>query len=115
MKIDDIARVAHEANRAYCVTLGDLSQLPWDGAPDWQRASAIEGVKGVMEYGVDPRRQHNQWLAKKEADGWKYGTVKDAEAKTHPCLVPYDELPYDQQFKDALFGAVVQALLPNLK
>ena len=30
---------------------------------------------------------------REEADGWKYGPVKDPEKKEHPCFVPYDDLP----------------------
>jgi hypothetical protein len=29
---EQIARVAYEANRAYCRTIGDDSQKPWDEA-----------------------------------------------------------------------------------
>jgi hypothetical protein len=38
--------------------------------------------------------------------------VKNADATppTHPCLVPYAQLPAEQQRKDALFQAVVAAL-----
>jgi hypothetical protein len=43
-------------------------------------------------------------------DGWVYGEVKDAEKKTHPCLVPFDQLPLFQQKKDKLFCAIVDAL-----
>lgn len=109
MNIKDIAMVCHEANKAYCETLGDNSQLPWNDAAGWQRDSAINGVKFAMN-GSTSREQHEAWCRDKEADGWKYGDVKDAEAKTHPCLVPYHELPVEQQKKDALFRAVVEAL-----
>lgn len=54
--------------------------------------------------------QHNAWMADKVADGWIYGPVKDATAKTHPCLVSFGELPEFQQKKDALFCAIVDAL-----
>jgi hypothetical protein len=47
------------------------------------------------------------------ADGWRYGEAKDEGAKTHPCPVPFAELPEDQQRKDALFVAIVQALAPH--
>jgi hypothetical protein len=43
----DIARVCHEVNRAYCTSLGDESQLPWDSAPQWQKDSAINGVRFI--------------------------------------------------------------------
>jgi hypothetical protein len=54
------------------------------------------------------------WCRSKVADGWVFGPVKDADAKTHPCLVPYDALPREQQRKDALFVAVVNALTDTL-
>ena len=104
-----IASVCHEANRAYCLTQGDTSQLPWTEAPEWQRSSAIMGVEKALE-GATPEQLHESWTAQKVADGWVYGEVKDADAKTHPCLVPYAQLPAEQQRKDALFGAVVAAL-----
>ena len=44
MKAEDIAKVAHEVNRAYCEALGDTSQLSWEDAPEWQKASARAGV-----------------------------------------------------------------------
>ena len=53
---------------------------------------------------------HNNWSAEKVADGWVYGEVKDVEKKTHPCLVPFDQLPLFQQKKDKLFSAIVDAL-----
>jgi len=46
--------------------------------------------------------------------GWKYGAVKDADKKEHPCFVPYEELPKEQQAKDHLFKATVSALSPLL-
>lgn len=42
-------------------------------------------------------------------NGWTYGPVKDVEAKKHPNLVPYDELPPDQRAKDILFVNTVRA------
>lgn len=110
MHVDDIARITHETNRAYCRTLGDDSQLPWDDAPDWQRASAIKGVTGILDGTITkPEQSHESWLAEKAATGWVYGAVKDPILKTHPCFVPYEELPPEQQVKDALFFAVVNA------
>lgn len=110
ISVYDIARVCHEANRAIQVATGDPSVSPeWDNAPDWQQESAIEGVvKAIQGYG--PEGLHESWCDFKEADGWVYGDIKDAEAKTHPCLVPYAALPDEQKAKDAVFGAIVGAL-----
>ncbi len=112
MKIPAIARVCHEVNRAYCQALGDDSQLPWGKAPDWQRQSAIKGVDFIVDNpDAPPSASHASWLAEKTADGWRYGEVKDADAKTHPCFLPYERLPVEQRAKDYIFGAIVRALI----
>lgn len=112
MLVEDIARVAHEVNRAYCKALGDDSQLPWSEAPAWQRESAIDGV--IYHCGAlppaSPEASHENWLAEKRANGWRYGPVKDATLKTHPCFVPFDELPIQQKAKDFIFSAIVRSL-----
>ena len=111
MKIEDIARICHEANQSLCITLGDLSQPSWDEAPEWQKSSAINGVKFHLDNpDATPEDSHNSWLAQKKAEGWKYGEIKDPERKEHPCFVPYDELPAEQQAKDYLFRGIIHAL-----
>jgi len=109
-----IATIAHEANRAYCVQLGDHSQAEWALAPESQKASAIEGVLGIASGRITkPEDSHASWMAQKIAEGWKYGEVKNADHKLHPCIVPYAELPDAQKVKDYLFFAIVTALLPK--
>ena len=109
----EIARVAHEVNRAYCMSIGDCSQAPWEDAPQWQKDSAINGVKfHRLNPQADPASSHANWLKQKEADGWKCGPAKDVEKKEHPCCVPYDQLPTEQKAKDFLFRAVIHALDP---
>ncbi len=116
INIEAVAKVTHEANRAFCQTVGDDSQLCWEDAPQWQRDSAIHGVEmhlaayhqGVV---VPAEASHEAWSQEKLAAGWRYGETKDPEAKTHPCLVPFRQLPLAQQQKDYLFGAIVRAFI----
>lgn len=109
--IPEIARVCHEANRAYCVALGDTSQPPWEDAPQWQRDSAINGVRAHLDgRATSPEKSHNMWLSEKLRDGWTYGEVKDPAQKRHPCCLPYSELSEAQKTKDVLFGFIVRAL-----
>lgn len=111
MNNEEIARVAHEVNAAYCRSIGDDSQPAWSDAPEWQKASAVAGVKfHLANPNAGPSASHESWLAEKEFDGWRYGPVKDPAAKEHPCFVPYDQLPVEQRSKDFLFTAVVHAL-----
>lgn len=110
-KIETIARVCHEVNRAICEASGDHSQKPWDDAEEWQRASAKRGVEFALGNPHAPASaQHEAWMADKVSEGWIFGDVKDAATKTHPCLVPYDELPFEQRVKDYAFRAVVAAM-----
>ena len=106
-----IAEACHEVNAAYCRFLGDDSQLPWPDAPEWQRTSAINGVNFRLANPDAPdSASHDSWMAEKIADGWVYGEVKDPDKKTHPCILPFDQLPKEQQLKDVLFGAVVRGM-----
>lgn len=109
--VEAIAMVCHEANRAYCRALGDESQPAWENAPDWARESAINGVQFHLDNPLSsPIDSHENWMREKVEAGWVYGEVKDPEAKTHPCLLPYHALPEEQRLKDSLFIAVVRAL-----
>jgi hypothetical protein len=111
VKTAHIAQLAHEVNRAYCAALGDDSQKPWADAPDWQKNSAITGVElHLADPNAGAEASHVSWMAQKLEEGWVYGEEKNEEAKTHPCLVPFDELPVEHQAKDFLFRAVVHAV-----
>src|SRR5574343_593254 len=108
---EDIARVAHQLNKAYCEMLGDKSQVDWEEAPEWQKISAILGVEFHHQLpDAGPEASHNSWMKQKEAEGWVYGPVKDVERKEHPCMVPFEELPIEQQVKDELFKSICNIL-----
>ena len=113
MKIEEIAKAAHQVNKAYCESLGDTSQLDWDECPEWQRRSAILGVQLHTDNPeAGPEASHQSWMKEKVEDGWVYGEKKDPNATppTHHCIVPFNELPKEQQAKDFIFRAVVHAL-----
>ena len=114
MLTEEIARVAHQVNKAYCESLGDTSQLPWEECPEWQRKSAMAGVNLHKENpDAGAEASHESWMKEKVDDGWVYGEKKDPDAtpQTHPCIVPFSELPKEQQAKDYIFRAIVHALV----
>lgn len=48
------------------------------------------------------RNVHEVWASGRVKEGWIYGDSRNDNLKTHPCLVPYEELPdtereYDRQ------------------
>lgn len=110
--LEQIARVAHAAHLMYCRTIGDHTQLPWESTPEYQREATYNGVRAMIDIlsageTLDPRQAHEGWMEEMLHKGWKYGKVKDYTIKSHPNLVPYDELPDAQKVKDALFANIV--------
>lgn len=111
-KIVWIAEICHEVNRLYCKHGGDTSQRPWNCAPQWQRDSAVNGVLAIVEGRITkPRDSHENWLAEKKANGWKYGPIKNESTKEHPCMVEFEKLSEYQQTKDRIFFNIVKSLI----
>jgi len=110
MTNEQIAYVCNEVNRAYCESIGDKPPAPWDDAPEWQKSSLLKGVAAARIPGLRPGDSHQGWMREKAQTGWRYGPIKDLEKKEHPCMVPFEDLPKEQQLKDVLFLAVVRVL-----
>jgi hypothetical protein len=108
-----VAKVCHQANKAFCESIGDYSQRDWNDAPQWQTNSAINGVNfQIANPDAPASSSHDSWLEEKRNAGWKWGPIKNEDLKEHPCFCAYDELPPEQQAKDHIFKAVCQALIP---
>jgi hypothetical protein len=70
----------------------------------------MNGVEAVLR-GALPEELHTLWMEEKTHNGWVYGETKDPEKKTHPCMLPYTELPEAQRVKDMLFHHTVSCML----
>lgn len=55
-----------------------------------------------LEYLVEEmsRNVHEVWAKTRIDQGWSYGEQRNDELKTHPCLVPYEELPESEKEYD---------------
>jgi len=58
-------------------------------------SSEIENLAELLA-----RNTHEVWSQGRIRDGWTYGEKRDDTAKTHPCLVPYDQLPESEKEYD---------------
>jgi RyR domain len=56
----------------------------------------------------DPEELHDDWWRKYEEMGWAYGEKRDPIAKTHPDMVPFGDLGWREQNKDAVFVALCE-------
>lgn len=43
---------------------------------------------------------HEVWAETRISQGWTYGEQRNDELKTHPCLVPYEDLPEEEKEYD---------------
>jgi hypothetical protein len=112
MTPEEIARVAHEANRAVTQIVKDVPVQPsWDEIDADMRASCIRGVVfGIKNPNATAEDQHRAWCDERRSQGWVFGETKDPEKKTHPALRSYAELPLCTRQKDMVFRAIIQAL-----
>lgn len=116
MKIEVLASMVHEANRAYCFSIEQYSTAPWDLEPPIIQNSVIDGIKNLVNNpDLSPEHMHELWMKYKLDEGWVYGEVKDVDALIHPCLKPYSELPDSDKVKDVIFHALVSAFVDDLE
>ena len=83
---------------------------PWlqrDPAFCRQFVATVEMMCGDFRQ-TDPVKLHDDWVEAYKKMGWKYGAVRDVEAKTHPDMVPYDDLGPLEKAKDEVFVALCE-------
>ena len=93
----EIARVAYEANRAYCKLFKDDSFHSWEDTTRWQRDAAI---KKVIFYRENPLAilQETEYRGKAPATEWR---IQGEVLVTTPQAA---------QLKELLFKAIVQTM-----
>lgn len=107
-----VAQICHEANRAFCLLNGDPALPNWGKLPEELQRSCLSGVLfTIANPEAGDSASHESWAAERMGQGWVYGPTLDRDAKIHPNLVPFDQLPREQQFKDRLFRTIVLAAL----
>lgn len=106
-----IARTIHEAIRGWVAAHGETPLEPWPSASEWTKRSTMESILWRIENPDAPHAaQHEQWLEQLRRDGWVFGETKDFDRKTHPMMIPYEELPEFEKRKDAIFNALALSL-----
>lgn len=111
LTIEQIAKVAHEVNRAYAQAIGETPKPPFEEAPESQRESLRKGVQFTLDNPQSkPNDSHDSWLQEKIRTGWHYGPKIDEIRQEHPDFMPYEQLPEKQKAKDFIFQAIVRQL-----
>ena len=124
-----IAQAIHEAfveHNAATMPEEDQRMLPWDDLTEEYRESNREQADWFPTYleavgcgflpatDESPRHveftpaeletlaqmEHERWWAQKRAAGYVFGPAKSDAEKTHPCMVPWDQLSEAEREKD---------------
>ena len=79
---------------------------------DTSREKLPEELMELVE--VMAKNVHEVWSQSLLSEGWTYGARRDDEEKTHPCLVPYEELPEIEKDYDRNTAIVTLRLIQAL-
>jgi serine phosphatase RsbU (regulator of sigma subunit) len=60
------------------------------------------------------RVEHMRWSWEKRLNGWTLGEVKDDIKKTHPSLIPYEQLSESEKEKDRELVKLIPAFLQDI-
>jgi serine phosphatase RsbU (regulator of sigma subunit) len=58
--------------------------------------------------------EHERWAWEKRHKGFSFASVRNDALKTHPCLIPYIELPELEKEKDRVLVKIIPALLTDI-
>lgn len=83
---------------------------PWSTRDNTFRVQFL----GIMDHMCGPDRfrsaeeAHDSWVRDYQLMGYTYGAVRDHDAKTHPDMVPFDQLGWKERIKDAVWIALCE-------
>jgi hypothetical protein len=89
-----------ESNRSQAASIVEkLHAIGCDICPmiDWSSAR-FSFTPGEVEYLAE--QEHVRWLHEMNTKGFSFGATKDENAKTHPSMIPYENLSEDEKEKD---------------
>lgn len=90
--------------------------------PDWHDADFIarnDFIRGVFyiisnaekDIYTTPEMLHIEWIEHKTSMGWKHGDTKCLINRTHPLMLPWEQLNNRQRLPSSLFVSIVDTFL----
>ena len=71
-----------------------LHKIDYDVISVLEKPEVIEF--SIRELVILADYEHKRWSLEKKEQGWTYGLTIDEQKKTHPSLVPWDDLPQEE-------------------
>jgi hypothetical protein len=89
-----------EDNRAAARRMGDVLAVAGLALSNEPGASAVSDDTFIAALEPMAEAEHRGWMAQRAQSGWTWGEVRDDDARRHPCMVPYQQLPESEKAKD---------------
>lgn len=110
LEIEKIAEIAYETNVLYANAIGK-KEPGWAKMKKDDKQMAINDAQFYADNPSSlPDALHNVWLREMEENGYQYGEQEDGDEKTHPHVIPYEQLPDYHRKQATLFRHVVVTL-----
>ena len=74
-----------------------------------ERVRRITAMRDCAANSTSDAERHESWCKMHVDAGWVYGESFDPVAKTHPNLMPWDQLPSSTRSKARIFDIVARA------
>lgn len=83
---------------------------PWSHRDEEFRAQFLDITERMMgeDRYADAEEAHDSWWQAYVDLGWVYGPERDVDAKTHPDMVPFNQLGWRERIKDAVWIALCE-------
>lgn len=90
------------------VMLGEAPVASSNFTPEDQRRR-VKAMQECAARSTSDQERHDSWMKMHVDSGWVYGEVFDSASKTHPNLLPWDELPETVKSKARIFDIISKA------
>lgn len=98
-ELEFIASVAHSVQKGIDHAFGLPELHPWGLMGEEYKARLCLSVRSILIHDKSAKSLHDAWMNRLMKEGWKLGEIKDNEKKTHPLLIPFDELPIEWKLR----------------
>lgn len=74
-----------------------------------QRQRRVKAMQECAAKATSDTERHDSWIKMHEESGWVYGPEFNPTLKTHPNMMPWEQLPASARSKAKIFDIVAKA------
>ena len=116
IKISEVAKIAYQANKAYSEIFDTRIRRDWTKLDQSERDFYIKGALFHLNNpDANESDSHNAWVKDMILKGWSYDKYYNPAKKTHPCIINFNKLTLEQQFKDYMFKGLINLFINRFK